>query len=99
MLDELMMQTNITLKSNKESTAPTVALKSNTNKKINLDEFLQPIQKQENKERSRKARQRKKKYYDDLEIRNAQLEKELAKLTKEIDYYKQKLKVYECKCL
>ena len=48
-----------------------------------------------NKDRARKARQRKKKYYEDLEKRVEYLEKKTLKLTKENDYLTQKLKIYE----
>ena len=60
-----------------------------------LGDFIEPIKKQSNKERSRKARQRKKKYYEDLESLNLNLQKQVDKLTKEVEYYKQKLKALE----
>jgi len=50
-----------------------------------------------NKERARKARQRKKKYYEDLEKRAEYLEKKVTELNKELDYCKQKIRVYEGK--
>lgn len=48
-----------------------------------------------NKERARKARQRKKKYYEDLERRAEFLENKVTKLNQELEYLKQKLKIYE----
>jgi len=44
-----------------------------------------------NKERARKARQRKKKYYEDLEDRVTALEKENINLKQELEYCKQKI--------
>ncbi|CAI2365188.1 unnamed protein product [Moneuplotes crassus] len=47
------------------------------------------------KERARRARQRKKKYYEDLEKRCENLETAYHKLTKELEYCKHKLSIYE----
>ena len=58
-------------------------------------DFLEPAKKQSGKERARKSRQRKKKYYDDLESLNQHLQKQVDKLTKEVEYYKQRLKTLE----
>ena len=49
-----------------------------------------------NKERARKARQRKKKYYEDLEQRANYLEDLCKKLTKEVQFYKHKVRLFEC---
>lgn len=48
-----------------------------------------------NKERARKARQRKKKYYEDLEKRAEYLEKKVVELNKELDFCRQKIQVFE----
>jgi molecular chaperone GrpE (heat shock protein) len=48
-----------------------------------------------NKERARKARQRKKKYYEDLEKRVIYLESKCKSLTKELDYCQKKIQLYE----
>jgi hypothetical protein len=47
------------------------------------------------KERSRKFRERKKRYYEGLEKRVRELEEQNEKLSKELDYYKQKLQGYQ----
>lgn len=47
------------------------------------------------KERSRKFRQRKKRYYEGLEKRVSELEEQNEKLSKELDYYKEKLQGYQ----
>jgi hypothetical protein len=47
------------------------------------------------KERARKARQRKKKYYEDLEKRVDYLEQKCKKLSDELDYCRHKLSLYE----
>ncbi|CAI2366652.1 unnamed protein product [Moneuplotes crassus] len=49
-----------------------------------------------NKERARKARQRKKKYYEDLEKRCGYLEDLCKNLTKELQYAKHKIRLFEC---
>ncbi|CAI2365236.1 unnamed protein product [Moneuplotes crassus] len=49
-----------------------------------------------NKERARKARQRKKKYYEDLEKRCCYLEELCKNLTKELQFNKHKVRLYEC---
>jgi len=43
-----------------------------------------------NKERARRARQRKKQYYEDLEKRIEYLDKKVQQLTKELEFSKQK---------
>ncbi|CAI2368706.1 unnamed protein product [Moneuplotes crassus] len=48
-----------------------------------------------NKERARRARQRKKKYYEALESRVAYLEKKCLELSKDRDFYKNKLELYD----
>ena len=68
------------------------ASNSNANQEENVN-FRKPTL--TNKERARKARQRKKKYYDDLEKRAEYLEKKVISLNSELDYCKRKLKVYE----
>ena len=50
-----------------------------------------------NKERARRARQRKKQYYDDLERRAEYLEKKVQQLTKELEFTKQKNLIIEGK--
>ena len=59
----------------------------------NLD--LQPRKKISDKERARKSRIRKKKYYEDLESRVVYLEDRCEKLTHELEYCKHKLHLYE----
>ena len=49
---------------------------------------------QSNKERARRARLRKKKYYDDLEKRVNYLENKCQKLEKEVEYYKNKCSIF-----
>ena len=48
-----------------------------------------------NKERAKKARQRKKKYYEELEKRAEYLEKKVSDLSNELEFWKQKIRVYE----
>ena len=55
-----------------------------------------PRSRMSNKERARKARQRKKKYYEDLEARVGYLEELCKKLTKELQFHKHKVRLYEC---
>lgn len=59
------------------------------------DETGKTKQKLSNKERARRARQRKKKYYEDLEKRAEYLEDKATKMAKEIEYLKHKLRFYE----
>lgn len=47
------------------------------------------------KERARKSRQRKKKYYEDLENKVGGLEELCKKLSKELMFYKNKVRIYE----
>lgn len=68
--------------------------KSSTNSK-DEDTPAQSKTKMSNKERARKARQRKKKYYEDLEKRVNYLETRCSKLTKELEYCQKKIQMYE----
>ena len=66
---------------------------------LNKEEFKEPLNKSKprmsNKERAKKARERKKKYYDDLEHQVIYLEELCKKLAKELHYYKHKVQLYE----
>ena len=98
-LDDMMNDKDSTHHNMKSDTkSRTSDLKFDTASKRDdmLGDFIEPIKKQSNKERSRKSRQRKKKYYEDLETMNFRLQKQVDQLMKEVEYYKQKLKTLEC---